>query len=291
MDFLAVVSAVFAVLMLCIGVVGGLCPRLLKDGKTGAIPNRGEAMLGGIVIGSLLLLLSLYLSSSDLLRKILIFVVPAAIVCSAIYGVAGAIKEARPPRSEDPVTQEIHFQLGVEGSHKKPHDNSDETNSNHRHHDRSDGINFNHPLGQAIAPMLRIGDWDGARQFLQKVAYGMPTATEEEKNDFTEFMAGFSAQDPLYQRCLVDIQDVLKEYPEGIRQTALYPHMTAALVVEQARYMLYYAEVLGDIVRVKKGNSYTVFPAGTVVAPAAPKKKKQRAIRSAPESEITERSK
>ena len=34
-----------------------------------------------------------------------------------------------------------------------------------------------HPSLQAVLPMIQVGDWAGARSYLQKVAYGMPTAT------------------------------------------------------------------------------------------------------------------
>jgi len=133
------------------------------------------------------------------------------------------------------------------------------------------GVDYHHPLGQAIAPVLRMNDWDSARRYLQKIAYGIKRAKQSEQDEFTRFMAGFAMKDPLYRRCLMEIRPVLKRNPEGIRQTELYRHMSYAPDVEMARYVLYYADVLGDIVRIKKGNSYMIFSGGTVVPAAAPK--------------------
>jgi len=122
------------------------------------------------------------------------------------------------------------------------------------------GIDFSHPLGQTILPMLLAGDWDAARKFLQKIAYGLPQAKPEEKSNFTNFMKGFASKDPLYQRCMREIKPIIERFPNGIRQTSIYPNMSTAMDVETARYVLYYGDVIGDIVRIKKGNSYMIFP-------------------------------
>lgn len=125
-------------------------------------------------------------------------------------------------------------------------------------------------LLEAIEPMLRVGDWGGARRYLQKIAYGMPDAEPHEREAFTLFMAAFARSDPLYKACVAALRPVLAESPQGVKQTALYPHMAGAPDVETARYVLYYADVLGDVVRKKKGNSYTVFAPQTAVPATAP---------------------
>ncbi len=126
-----------------------------------------------------------------------------------------------------------------------------------------DGVEYDytgHPLFQTIAPMMARGEWNDARRFLQKIAYGIKTASEGEQRDFKHIMMAFASADPLYAQCLQAIAPILAENPGGIRQTALYPHMAAAPDAETARYVLYFADELGAIRRQKKGNSYLVFP-------------------------------
>lgn len=116
------------------------------------------------------------------------------------------------------------------------------------------------PLFHAITQHLARGDWNAARRYLQKIAYGMVNGSDAEKESFKIFMMGFASGDPLYAQCIQSIQPILQTHPEGVRQTSLYPHMAAAPDTETARYVLYYADLLGAVRRTKKGNSYTVFP-------------------------------
>ena len=116
-----------------------------------------------------------------------------------------------------------------------------------------------HPIFRAIEPLVARGDWDIARGYLQKIAYGLNAANEQEQREFKHIMMAFAAVDPLYAQCLQAIAPILAENPDGIRQTALYPHMAAAPDAETARYVLYFADELGAIKRQKKGNSYIVF--------------------------------
>ena len=111
-----------------------------------------------------------------------------------------------------------------------------------------------------VPTMMERGDWDGARRALQKIAYEFVNKPPSEKRKFTELMVEFARQDPLYNRCIVAITPLVQAKP-GIKQTALYPHMPTA-DIEESRYVLYFADELGDIVRRKKGNSYEVFPPG-----------------------------
>lgn len=131
-----------------------------------------------------------------------------------------------------------------------------------------------HPIFRTIKPMLANGDWNGARLFLQKCAYGIKQQSAEEQQNFKEIMTAFASSDPLYRMCLDSVLPIIQENP-GIKQTALYAHMTAAPDAEIARYVLYFADELGDVVRRKKGNSYLVFPAGFVI-PDEPVKKRRK---------------
>lgn len=117
-----------------------------------------------------------------------------------------------------------------------------------------------HPVLMAITPMLERSDFDSARRYLQKIAYGLPKATQQEKDDFTAVMKAFAEIDPMYLNCMATIRPILAQNPGGIKQTLLYPHMAAAPDAEHARYVLYFADELGEIKRVKKGNTYIVFP-------------------------------
>lgn len=130
-----------------------------------------------------------------------------------------------------------------------------------------------HPVFVELAPMLEQGDWGAARRFLQKIAYGISTAPVDDQRIFKKIMTIFAEADPLYQQCMRGIKPFIEENP-GIKQTALYPHMAAAPDTEHCRYVLYFADELGDIVRRKKGNSYEVFLPGQVM-PEAPVKSKR----------------
>lgn len=110
-----------------------------------------------------------------------------------------------------------------------------------------------------VLACLQDGDIDGARQALQKIAYMVHS--EKKKNPdlvrrFTELMCMFARIDPLFLRCLDAITPVVQQTP-GVLQTALYAHMPVE--VEIARYVLYFADATGYLVRRKKGNSYEVF--------------------------------
>jgi hypothetical protein len=130
-----------------------------------------------------------------------------------------------------------------------------------------------HPVFVELAPMLAQGDWGAARRFLQKIAYGINTAPPDDQRIFKKIMTIFAAADPLYQQCMRGIRPFIEENP-GIKQTALYPHMAAAPDTEHCRYVLYFADELGEIVRRKKGNSYEVFLPGQAV-PTMPVKAKR----------------
>lgn len=106
---------------------------------------------------------------------------------------------------------------------------------------------------------LRVGDVDGARRALQKLAYEVfreKKTHPERVQQFTRLMCLFVQIDPLFWRGLEVIKPIVVASP-GIKQTALYPHMPMS--TEEARYVLYFAAETGHLNRLKKGNTYLVY--------------------------------
>lgn len=108
--------------------------------------------------------------------------------------------------------------------------------------------------------LVAAGDWDSAREALQRIAYGMPGATADDKAAFTAAMCKFAARDPLLEQVLRVALPLVRQAP-GLLQSKLYPHIPA-VTPELVRYALFYAAGLDRIVRVKKGNSYALFEPG-----------------------------
>lgn len=102
-------------------------------------------------------------------------------------------------------------------------------------------------------------DWNRARAELQKVAYGMTdkNVSEKEKAEFRLFMAHFALHDPLYQEVMEQLKPILSDNP-GVTQSLIYKKEDEK-TKEMIRYVLYFAEVLGHIRRVKKGSSYQLY--------------------------------
>lgn len=111
-----------------------------------------------------------------------------------------------------------------------------------------------------VPALMDAGDWDAARMAMQKLAYVMPREPASTQAEFKALMTLFASRDPLYAVAVAALKPAVLQQP-GIRQTALYP-LLAPLTTEEARYVLYFAAELGDLVRVKKGNSYLVYPSG-----------------------------
>lgn len=120
------------------------------------------------------------------------------------------------------------------------------------------------PVGsiEDIAAAVANADWNTARRWLQKIAYRMvaPEVTAEGKAQFTAIMKTFASGDPAYGKLLDRALPTIRAQP-GVMQS----EFTRGLVgeeVEIVRYMFYFAHELGDIVRVKKGNSYQLYAPG-----------------------------
>lgn len=112
-----------------------------------------------------------------------------------------------------------------------------------------------------IKRAIDLGRYDFARTWLQKFAYtivdkDIPQSTRDQ---FKRLMSAFAERDPLYQKIFPDILKQVGAQP-GIMQTAIYP-LFPRLDTETLRYVLYFAESLGQLRREKKGRSYRLFPA------------------------------
>lgn len=106
---------------------------------------------------------------------------------------------------------------------------------------------------------------DEMRQGLQKVAYGMvgKGVGSDEKARFKQGMTEFASADPLVREIAERVRDLVAETP-GLLQSKIYGNFPE-YDKEQVRYALYFANELGLVHRKKKGNSYELFPPGTVI--------------------------
>lgn len=110
-----------------------------------------------------------------------------------------------------------------------------------------------------VPRLMQAGQWDAARMAMQKIAYTINGQPPDVQEAFKKLMTEFAAQDPLLRTGLAAVLPAVMSQP-GQKQTALYP-LLAPLTTEEARYVLYFAAELGFLRRVKKGNSYLVYPA------------------------------
>ena len=113
---------------------------------------------------------------------------------------------------------------------------------------------YNTPI--EIIEYYEIRDFDAMRFALQKIAYEMvgDRHTKQEKDDFKKIMTFFAYKDPLYNDCIKKIISIVAKN-EGILQTQIYSYFSE-YDKETMRYVLYFANELGDIHRVKSGRSY-----------------------------------
>src|SRR5690554_2773291 len=87
----------------------------------------------------------------------------------------------------------------------------------------------------------------------------LPTNPEAQKELFKKLMAMFVKQDPLYKKVIGQVKAAVEKQP-GILQSSIYEGRSES-DKEYARYVLYFANELGDIRREKHGRSYKLFPA------------------------------
>lgn len=103
-------------------------------------------------------------------------------------------------------------------------------------------------------------DFDLARIYYQKAAYGIHGTDGANKAAFAHEVAQFAGEDPLYQQGI----DLIRQYiAQKQGEPVLQSEMTAFVKkqwgegqAEQLRYVLYYAEIRKEIFRKKQGRSY-----------------------------------
>lgn len=111
---------------------------------------------------------------------------------------------------------------------------------------------------EEISRVWREGDYDQARDWLQKLAYRLKSeeAPEAVHTKFKALMAEFTRDDPLYAEVMRFALPVITEQ-SGIIQSQLSKQLHQ-FNAEHFRYAMYYGAVIGDVVRVKKGRSYAL---------------------------------
>lgn len=75
-------------------------------------------------------------------------------------------------------------------------------------------------------------------------------------------MTHFANEDPLYRQVMERITPLVQANP-GMMQSTIYKGQSDE-IKEQIRYVLYFAHELGDIHRIKKGNSYLLYLPGYI---------------------------
>lgn len=115
------------------------------------------------------------------------------------------------------------------------------------------------PPSDKVRVLMDEGQWLEAWRMLQKIAYVMvrPEVPEDDRRRFKGLMMEFAARDPNYRRLADGLIEVVRASP-GIRQATLLNGVGESQK-ELVRYALYFADALGEINRVKKGNSYALF--------------------------------
>lgn len=103
------------------------------------------------------------------------------------------------------------------------------------------------------------GDYDRAREALQRIAYTMvgKHVPEQDKREFTKFMTEFAKEDPLYREVMDRALPLIRSTP-GMQQSKIYVGQPDH-IKEQMRYVFYFANELGEIRRIKKGSSYQLY--------------------------------
>ncbi|MDR0673320.1 MAG: hypothetical protein LBF93_06620 [Zoogloeaceae bacterium] len=115
---------------------------------------------------------------------------------------------------------------------------------------------------EEIAQAWREGDYDFARTWLQKLAYALGTIESGRAplwahDRFKSLVAAFTQDDPLYKNILCRVIPAVTISP-GVLQSQLMKALPD-VSPEHFRYVLYYAEYIGDIRREKKGRSYVLY--------------------------------
>ncbi len=113
---------------------------------------------------------------------------------------------------------------------------------------------------KAARAAWRAGDFDRARLMYQKSSYAASVIQDSHLKDQVNCMlkaeqAKCVVDDPLFNAIVSEVLLVVRSSP-GILQSKLYEHLSCER--DQAQWALYYAEVLGQVRREKKGKSYAL---------------------------------
>lgn len=107
------------------------------------------------------------------------------------------------------------------------------------------------------------GNYDFARQEYQKTAYAMTQIQGQDwaKEKLKEEQAQFARRDPLYNEIIPLVQAHVAENP-GVLQSSIYGAISYQK--DDVGYALYFAALLNDIRRVKKGRTYALYLPGNI---------------------------
>lgn len=113
-----------------------------------------------------------------------------------------------------------------------------------------------------VPELMRLGRWEQARIAMEKIAYSMSRESPENQERFKELATQFAAVEPFYQRHVARVVEAVRQNP-GIKQSAIYERIPD-MNKQDVRYVLYFADQLQQVHRVKKGNTYilNVGPSG-----------------------------
>jgi hypothetical protein len=105
-----------------------------------------------------------------------------------------------------------------------------------------------------VPELMRLGRWEQARVAMEKLAYSMSRESPENQELFKELATKFASVEPFYQRHVSRVVEAVRQNP-GIKQSAIY-ELIPDLNKQDVRYVLYFADQLQQVQRVKKGNTY-----------------------------------
>jgi hypothetical protein len=142
----------------------------------------------------------------------------------------------------------------------------------------------NEPWPEAVAGWMMMareafaaGSIDDARLFYQKAAYGFTQLTDWQNEELKREIANFAQHDPSYLAGLALVREVVSSAP-GVLQSEL--GKASGEQREALNYVLYFAALTGDLVRVKFGRSYALYLPGQPMPPAVPKAPRKRRAKS-----------
>ena len=180
--------------------------------------------------------------------------------------VVGALGGARAPRGERQssvaraVADSTERQDGIESAALLEAKEASRAESRVHHFVDRDGalsVDWRRQF-EEISLAWHKGDYGFARDWLQKLAYRLKSekAPEVVHAKFKELMAEFTRDDPVYAEVMREALPMIAARP-GIVQSQLSKQLPQ-FNAEHFRYALYYAEVIGDVIRQKKGRSYAL---------------------------------